>query len=1067
MRVFLNKLAILITLILMFCASALAQNVTIKTGNRGKPLKSIIEEIEKQTNYLFVYDGSLIDMDKKFNINKENASVKDILDSIFSDESKISYKVRGNNIILLKYAENQNTSKTEYFPIKMQVVDINSQPIVGAVAYVLGKDTVVMTDIDGMLAMEGLSAEDVIKISCMGFKDYTFQATQDYPKSITLAADTQLLDEVVVVGYGTLSSKEITSSITSISAEDMMKGVGGADITKSLQGKIPGLVISQTKSVNDSPQMQLRGMVSIVAGQEPLVVIDGFAGGDIRSLNPEDIKSIDVLKDASAGAIYGTRAAAGVILVTTKSGTDTEGKLNITYSAEMLHKQAYGKPDVMTAEEYVAAGVGKDYGQQIDWWKEGINTRNFSHKHNISLNFGTEKATVYSSFFYEKQDGVADGEWRKDFGGRINAKYTFFKGWLDIRTNVDYRQTSRNKQGIYFGQTLFNNPTRSPYDPESASGYNIWTGESNDYNVIADSKLYDNNSLSKWFKPEVSLKLNILPVKGLSYQQTFGYSNFQTEDHKYKSTYHRENIDNNISGVASLGFSKTVKLTAEGYFSYDKDFNGHKINAVLGYSYNQYDGESFSMSNSNFSVDGVKYWDIGKGSYLNSGLASMSSSKSITEKLLAYFLRANYSYKNRYILSATYRKEGSSKFGKKNRWGDFWAVSAGWNVMQEPFMKNISWMDDLKFRFGYGVTGNNDFNAAYSGNFIGADENRWLLPSGEWKYAYGRSEDVNPNLGWESKAELNVGLDVSFFNNRLWGKVDYFRRKISDMLFYVAVPQPPYIRGYQWQNIGAMENVGWEIVIGGDIIRHKDFTWTSSANLSRSSSRVLTMDGSKTRWDGGQLPGPNSPGKAIILEEGSTIGQFYLYEFAGFSPAGQFLIKDRNGQTIPAASKISDDRKLIGNFTPKLMFGWSHTLSYKNFDLGINMHGWIGFDVYNTYAMSLGIPRVNGECNVLREAYGVFSHINDAPLMTDYYLEDGSFLKIDAVTLGYTLPLRKYTSFVESLRVYATCGNVATITGYTGPDPEVDIIGYDGGIDNWQNAYPLNRTWMLGIQLKF
>ena len=282
MRVLLNKLAVLITLMLMFCAPTVAQNVTLKTGNRGKPLKSIIEEIEKQTNYLFVYDGSLIDVDNKFNIDKENVPVHAILDAIFSDDSKISYKIRGNNIILLRFAENLNVNKTELFSIKMHVVDVYSQPVVGAVAYVIGKDDVVMTDIDGVLAMDGLSAEDVINISCMGFKDYTFQATQDYPDSITLAADSQLLDEVVVVGYGTLSSKEITSSITSISADEMMRGVGGADITKSLQGKIPGLVISQTKSVNDSPQMQLRGMASIVAGQEPLVVIDGFAGGDIR-----------------------------------------------------------------------------------------------------------------------------------------------------------------------------------------------------------------------------------------------------------------------------------------------------------------------------------------------------------------------------------------------------------------------------------------------------------------------------------------------------------------------------------------------------------------------------------------------------------------------------------------------------------------------------------------------------------------------------------------------------------------------------------------------------------------
>ena len=1051
--------------LLAFIAFILAVSAQAQTFTRSGevPLSDALSSVEQQTGYLFVYDSAAIDSSVTVKLDYKDAPLQNVLTTLLKPLG-IKWKISGRNIILTK--DERKTDKSP-FTMSGEVLENGGVPVIGAVVQVVGKEGGEVTDENGRFVYQGLVEGDVLKVSCLGFRETTVKASRTSSATIYLMVDSQMMDEVVVIGYGATSSKEVTSAIATISADELMKGVGGADVTKALQGKIPGLVISQTKSVNDSPSMQLRGMASIVAGQEPLIVIDGFAGGDIRSLNPEDIKSIDVLKDASAGAIYGTRAAAGVILITTKSGADTQGRLNLTYSAEMLHKQGYGKPDIMTAEEYVAAGIGKDYGSRVDWWEEGINRKNFSHKHNLSINFGTEKATVYSSFFYEKQDGLADGEWRRDYGGRINAKYTFFEGWLDVRANVDYRQASRNRQGIYFGQTLFNNPTRSPYDPDSVSGYNIWNGEANDYNVIADAKLCDNNGITKWFKPEASLKLNILPVKGLAYQQTFGYSNVQGESHIYKSTYHRENVFNNITGSASLGFSKTERLTTEGYFSYDNDFSGHKISAVLGYSYNQYDGESFSMSNSNFSIDGVKYWDMGKGSYLNAGLASMESSKSVTEKLLAFFARANYSYKNRYLFSATYRREGSSKFGKKNRWGDFWAVSAGWNIMQEPFMKSVTFIDDLKLRVGYGVTGNNDFSATYSGNFIGADENRWLLPNGEWKYTYGRSEDVNPNLGWETKAELNLGLDFSFFKNRLWGKVDLFQRKISDMLFYVRVPQPPYIRGYQWQNIGSMVNKGWEVELGGDIIRSMNFTWTTAVNLSHSTSRVLTMDGSNTSWDGGQLPGPNSPGKAIILREGSTIGQFFIYKFAGFSPAGQFLIEDRKGQVIPAASKVADDRQLLGNFTPKAMFGWSNNLSYKNFDLSINMHGWLGFDVYNTYAMCLGIAKVNGECNVLKAANSTFSHIKDTVQMTDYYLEDGSFLKIDAITLGYLLPLRKYTRFVDSLKLYATCGNVATITGYTGLDPEVDIIGYDGGIDNWQNAYPLTRTWTFGVQLKF
>lgn len=1065
-------LSVFLGTLLSFTWPMAAQDVLVSIDVKDAALKTCVEEVERQTDYLFVYDKGC-DLDRKVTVRAKSKPLSEVLGMIFKD-SGIRYSVSGRNIVLKKEstagASSASSTSSVTARVSGRVTDSKGEPVVGAFVFIKGTGVGTNTDPDGMYSLDIPKdiASPVVSVSCVGYNTYDSGVGSDGRLDVVLSDSAEFLQQAVVIGYGTLDRKEVTSSIASVSADEMMKGVGGADITKALQGKIGGLVIGQTKGVNSSPKLQLRGMASIAAGQEPLIVIDGFPGGDIRSLNSDDIKSIDVLKDASAGAIYGTRAAAGVILITTKSGTDTDGKLNLTYSAELLHRQAYGKPNIMSADEYVANAVGKDYGSRVDWWDEAINHSNFSQKHNVSINFGTQKASVYSSFFYEKQDGLATGEWRKDYGGRLNARYTMFDGWLEIRTNADYRQADRNAQGAYFGQALLNNPTRSPYDSQTVTGYNIWTGEPNDYNIIADAALKDVNAVVKWFKPEVTLKLNILPVEGLSYRQSAGYSNYQVEQHQYKSMHHRENVINNINGTAYLGFSKTERLSAEGYFSYDRIFEDkHKVNAVLGYSYNQYDGESFDESNSNFTVDGVKYWDIGTGSYLNNGKATMNSSKEIREKLLAYFVRVNYSFNNRYMISATYRREGSSKFGPKNRWGDFWAVSAGWSIANEPFMRSVGWVDDLKLRAGYGVTGNNDFSAAYSGNFISADSNRWILPNGTWKYTYGRGESVNSKLGWESKAEFNVGLDFSFLDGRIYGKVDVFRRKISDMLFYVKVPNPPFIRGYQWQNIGSLENKGWEFELGGDILRLKDFTWNTSLNLSHSASKVLSIDGSSTRWDGGQLPGPNSTGKSIILEEGSTVGQFYLYEFAGFSKSGQFLINDRNGKVIPASSKVLNDKKLMGNFTPKVMYGWSHSLSYKDFDLGVSMHGWLGFDVYNTYAMCLGIARRNGECNVLRDAYTTFAHIKDEKLMSNYYLEEGSFLKIDAITLGYKLNLSKWTEYVESLRVFATCGNVATFTGYTGLDPEVNITGYDGGIDDYTKAYPMSRTWTLGVQIKF
>ncbi len=1058
-----NLFSFLCVVFFLFSSSGFAQNKQVTISKKQVPLSRIFSDIEKQTSYLFVYDETKIDVKRRVSVNASAKPVSQVLNLLFKGTAVV-YHLEGNNIVLMNKPVQSEKKQT----MRGKVITIENEPIIGASIKLAGTAQGVITDMDGNFILKDIRSNELLVVSYIGYKTVHFQASDKQDNRIVMEEDARMLDEVVVVGYGTLNKKEVTSSITSLSADDMMKGVGGADISKALQGKIGGLVIGQTNSVNDQPTFQLRGMASIVAGQEPLIVIDGFPGGDIRSLNQDDIKSIDVLKDASAGAIYGTRAAAGVILITTKSGTNTEGKVKLTYSTELSKKQAYGKPDVLTANEYVAYGVGKDYGARTDWWNECINTGNFSQKHNLSLTLGTAKANLYTSFFYENQEGLPVGESRKDYGGRLNAKFMLFDDWLEIRANVDYRQASRVMQGPGFGQALLNNPTRSPYDGNSRTGYNIWTGEPDDYNIIADAALYDNNGVDKWFKPEAIFKLNIKPIKGLSYQQTIGYENLQWEGHSYRSMYHRESLVNNENGHAKLSFNKKDKLNSEGYFSYNNEWeSGHRLNAVAGYSFYQYNGEEFEMENGNFSVDGIKYWDIGKGSYLNDGKASMRSDKAITERLFALFARANYSYKDRYMLSATIRHEGSSKFGPNNRWGNFWAVSAGWSLGNEKFMEKFDWLDELKLRFGYGVTGNNNFDAAYSGKFISADENRWLLPNGNWMYTYGRSEDVNSHLGWEEKAEWNMGLDFSFFNRRLYGKVDVFRRKISNMLFYVQVPQPPFIRGYQWQNIGEMENKGWEIELGGDIIRSRHFIWNTHLNMSHSSSKVLTMDGSNTRWDGGLLPGPNTPGKAIILEAGSTVGQFYMYKFAGFSREGEFMLYNKAGEKITAGEKVDGDRRLMGNFTPKVMLGWSHNLSYKNFDLGISMHGWIRFDVYNTYTMTLGIPKRNGEMNVLKDAYGKFDHIKGEKLMSDYYLEDGSFWKIDAITLGYTLPLKKYIKYVDRLRVYGTVGNVCTFTKYEGRDPEVGITGYDGGIDDYTKAYPLVRTYTLGIQLNF
>ena len=948
------------------------------------------------------------------------------------------------------------------------VLDEAGIPVIGANVVEKGTTNGTITDLDGNFTLT-VSSGAILQITYIGYQTQEITVGNQSVISVTLKDDSQALDEVVVVGYGTMEKKQVTSAVTSVSAKDLMVGVSGSDISTALQGKVSGLIMNNLGSANAATTFQLRGMTSINSGRSPLIVIDGFPGGDIRSLTQEDIKSIDILKDGSAGAIYGTRAASGVILITTKSGSNTDGKVKLTYSNELTKKQNYGAPEMLNAKEYVAHGIGTDYGSDVDWWDELINHGNFSQKHHIAIELGTEKAQLYTSFFYEKNEGIAVNDDRQDYGGRLNANFKLFDGWLEVRPAVDYRQAARNNNFPDFQQALRNNPSRSPYDENSETGYNVWTNESLDYNVVADSYMSDYYGLDKWFKPEVTLKLNIKPIEGLTFQQVLGYENRQWENHTYNPSTAREEIENSRKGKAYLGFSKTENLTSEGYFTYLRDFKGgHNINATAGYSYFEMNGEGFNMTNYNFSVDGIKYWDMGQGSYLSDGKGEMSSSKNISEKLFSVFGRVNYSYQDKYMASASIRHEGSSKFAADNRWANFWSVTAGWRISNEDFMKDIKWVNDLKLRFGYGVTGNNDFSSSYMANLLGSDTN-WMLPNGTWAYSYGKTQNVNPNLGWEEKKEWDLGLDYSLFNHRLYGKFDYFRRKIDNLLYSVKVPQPPYTQGEQYQNIGSMESKGWEFEIGGRVIENKEFSWTSNLNMSHTSGKILTLWGNNTYYNGNGFVAPGTPGDAARIEEGSTIGSFYIWKHAGFDDEGNFLLYNKNGEVIPAAEKTENDKQYIGNYTPALILGWTNSFTYKNFDLGINMRSWINFDVYNTINMYYGIQG-RGNTNVLKEAYGKFNHIKGEKQICDYYLEDGTFLKIDAITLGYSLNMKKYTNnLVDRIRVYATVGNVCTITGYSGMNPEVDVTGWDKGTEKfWDKAmYPLARTYTLGMQFNF
>ncbi|MDR3129134.1 MAG: SusC/RagA family TonB-linked outer membrane protein [Tannerellaceae bacterium] len=944
------------------------------------------------------------------------------------------------------------------------VLDQSGLPIIGANILIIGTTTGTITDFDGRFELSVLRGER-LQVSYIGFLTQEVDVNAS-ALNIVLLEDSKLLTEVVVVGYGTMQKKQVTSSISSLSAQDLTIGVGGASIVNALQGKVSGLVMSGSGSPNSTNTLQLRGMASVNTSRSPLVVIDGMPGGDIRSVVQEDIESINVLKDASAGAIYGTRATGGVILITTKKAK--EGDMQVSYTGEVLAKQAFGKPDLLSAEEYIKHKLNnkpddpKNYHHPTDWWDEALNDNPTSQRHVLTLQGGSPNARIYTTLMYENNRGVLVGDERTDYGGRINGHFKVLDGWLDVLTHVDFRQAKRDQAKPSVTQLLNNNPTRSPYDPQSPTGFNIWTSELDDYNTIADAKQTTDEGIDKWFRPDVELKLNILPIEGLTFHQTFAYENRQWEHHFYRPMSAREEISNGRQGTATLEFSKTELLNSDGYFSFIKDYGLHSLNATFGYSYFEQNGEGFKVTNFNFANDLVRFWDIGKGTYLGEGKAEMSSSKEITQRLVAGFARASYSFNDTYMATVSYRREGSSKFAVDNRWGNFYSLSVGWRLSKEDFLKEIEWVNDLKLRLGYGVTGNEGFSADYAATMYGSDT-YWLLPNGQWAYSYGVTKNINYDLGWEEKHEWNAGLDYSLFHNRLYGKFDLYQRNVEGLIYEVNVPQPPYTESKMFKNIGTLENRGWEFEIGADLVRTKDWQYSTSLNLAHNATTVGSLGQANTFYN--DEKGLLQAGHAHRLEENVTVGSFHIFKFADFDDNGDFLLYNKAGEVINAKDYKEEDRQYIGNYMPVLMAGWTHSLIWKNWSFGMTLTSWIDFDIYNTLNMYYGLP--SGSFNVLKDAYGKNAHIKGQKVACDYFLEDGTFLKIQNVSLGYSLDTRKYLKVVDKLRLYLSVNNLATFSGYSGLNPEVNITGWDQGLERYEDIYPQTRTWTLGMQLNF
>lgn len=954
--------------------------------------------------------------------------------------------------------------------VKGIITDSSGEPLVGATIAVPGTTTGTTADIDGKFTLK-VEDDQTIQVTSVGFQTVKLKIGKNREFNIVMKDDMQTLKDVVVVGYGTMEKKRVTSSITSIKGDNLVTGLGGSTIATALQGKVTGLTISGSSSPNSSNGYQLRGVASVNAGRGPLVVIDGVPGGDLRMINQEDVASIDVLKDASAGAIYGTRAAGGVILVTTKHAQ--EGKVKATYTTELSTETIRKSLDILSSRDYLEYGLGQDYGYDTDWYKQLVNENQLSQRHVLSVSGGSKSLQVYTSLVYQDLKGIVIGDGRKDYSGRMNAKYKMFDGKVELTVNAQYREANRDtrmgsssaQQAITLNPTI---PVMNPNDPRQYNVNTIGVGGTT-WNPVADIKLKDYKGIDKWLQADATLKINLM--EGLSVQSTFGVDNRQWQEYSYYHQNHLSMITANKRGRAYHYFSKTENRNVEAYASYMRDFNNlHRVDAVMGWSFYQTGGESFDMTNGNFTVDGIGGWDMSAGTDLSDGLASMNSYKKPRERLMSFFARGNYSYDDKYMATLSFRREGSSRFGANHRWGNFWAISGGWRISKEKFMKDITWINDLKLRAGYGVTGNNDFGSGYTVRTYKSND---MWPTyGIWQPGYGSTRNINPDLKWEEKKEFDVGIDFSILHNRISGKFDYYVRKVDDMLFEVPAPQPPMVFSTIMKNAGTLTNRGWEFEITGQIIKSRNLNYSSTLRLSHNTSKIDNLGDTNSYLYGGAFP--QSMGYATKLVNGSKVGQFWLFKYAGLDSNGKWLIYDKDNNVVPVssgtASNLTDANKhYVGNAIPKLILSMDHSLSYRNFDLGLSLRSWIGYDVFSQLNLYHGL-KSSSQDNLLKIAFTDNKNINDTRILTDYFLNNATFLKIDALTLGYTLDTSKWQKYLSTARVYLTVRDLARFTKYPGYNPEVNINGLEPGFEyirSTSSMYPQTIHWTLGVQLSF
>ena len=955
----------------------------------------------------------------------------------------------------------------------------DAMPLPGVNVLVKGTTTGIVTGFDGEYSIKA-SPNDVLVFSYIGYVNQEITIGNQTQVNISLKEVSTSLEEVVVIGYGSQKKADLTSAVATVKAESFVKGAV-RDAGQLLQGKVAGLSISAPSgNPTDDTQILLRGNTTLFgANTNPLVLIDGVPG-TLKLVAPEDIESIDVLKDGSAAAIYGVRGSNGVIIITTKraKGTVTSG---VDYSHYISTQVISKKLDLLTAQDYrdqIAAGTRAaswDGGSSTDWLKETTQTP-FSQVSNLTIRGGDSKTNYLASGNYNAQEGIFKKSDNTTFTGRIDVNHSMFDDKLKInfgllnRTNNYTRNNNGGNSfnGWIYRQTVIRNPTEPVYN--SNGDYYEQTGNFNYENPMA--LLYESDGESKNANSRINSTIIYKPIQDLKLSALFSYSRYNENRGYSESKKHISNVKSGLNGFASVNSSLSIDRLTEWTAEYTKTINNdHRIVVLGGYGYQENVSSGMYADNQNFPTDIFGYNNLGLGEGIKNSKSTISSYKSETN-LISFFGRLNYSYKDKYLLLASLRHEGASQlYGANHPWGNFWAVSGGWKIIKEKFMENQKLFDDLKLRVGYGITGNPPSVGFLSQPLITYGD--YVYSNGQWTRVLVPATNANPDIRWEEKEETNIGLDFSLLKGRIGGSVDVYDRRIKGLLYNYEVPSPPNLYHSTTANVGKMENKGLEIMLNFVPIKSKDFVWNSSVSYSTNTNKLISLSNELYQTTSPYFT-TGTTGEPIqtfthIVNIGQNIGDFYGYKVIDVDTDGKWIYEGKNGEPVKYADFAHNfgDKKVIGNGLPKYYMSWNNNFKYKNFDLGITMRGAFAYQIINTQRMYMENPDVQNY-NLLKSAYNpVFGKTvlkGNALELNSYYVENGDFWKIDNVTLGYNFDMK--SKYIKGARVYVSSLNTFTFTKYKGLDPEVNRLGLNPGVDE-RDKYPTTRTFTLGMNINF